>query len=224
MSYDRTSKKFFLYAGGCLLLFVVILSCLFFYTNDEDVWFSNLFFDKLVVFLLTPPFMLGALLIDMTMTRATITRTKSRIHALRFQMLQQYVWGFVYLTAWFILLLFFSPAKFGGVFSGRDAVQIVSAYGRFLLGFWIMTDACVLLKKSNLRLLKSASYILVYAFYMLEVLSIVPELGRQLGTHVKLLFSWMFEDATAWGLAVMAVFLMVACPCLAWAAKREDIF
>lgn len=75
-------RKMMAYAGGCLLLFLSILSCLFLFADDKTAWFSNLFFDKLVVFLLTPPFLLGTLLIERTITPTVIIRTKNRTHAL----------------------------------------------------------------------------------------------------------------------------------------------
>lgn len=118
-------RKMMAYAGGCLLLFLSILSCLFLFADDKTAWFSNLFFDKLVVFLLTPPFLLGTLLIERTITPTVIIRTKNRTHALLLELVQKYFLGFLYLTTWFILLVLFSLIKFGGIFSGGDAAQIL---------------------------------------------------------------------------------------------------
>ena len=185
-------RKFLIYAGGCLSLFSAMLFCLTMFTDGQSTWFSNLFFDKLVVFLLTPPFLVGALLIDRSMMPVTIIRTKGRIHALILQLLQQYFLGFVYLTVWFILIIFFSLFKFGGVFSGADAIYLLSWYVRFLLGFLIMVNGSVILKKSNNKLMKSASYIMVYLIFVLEVLTIIPELDQQFGIEINLVFSWMF--------------------------------
>ena len=80
-------KKMMAYAGGCLLLFLSILFCLLGFADDKTAWFSNLFFDKLVVFLLTPPFLLGTLLIERTITPTVIVRTKNRTHALLLELM-----------------------------------------------------------------------------------------------------------------------------------------
>ncbi len=216
-------RKFLIYAGGCLSLFSAMLFCLTMFTDGQSTWFSNLFFDKLVVFLLTPPFLFGALLIDRSMMPVTIIRTKGRIPALILQLLQQYFLGFVYLTVWFILIIFFSLFKFGGVFSGADAIYLLSWYVRFLLGFLIMVNGSVILKKSKNKLMKSASYIMVYLIFVLEVLTIIPELDQQFGIEINLVFSWMFCNGTMWVIA-MPVILIILTGTLLVVTQNEDIF
>ena len=216
-------RKMMAYAGGCLLLFLSILSCLFLFADDKTAWFSNLFFDKLVVFLLTPPFLLGTLLIERTITPTVIIRTKNRTHALLLELVQKYFLGFLYLTTWFILLVLFSLIKFGGIFSGGDAARILLWYIRFLLGFLIMINASALLKKSNIKLFTSASNVIVYLFFALEVIAVIPELDKQLGIEINLIFSWMFYDSTV-GLAVMSALLLALTGGLFATAKREELF
>ena len=195
-------RKMMAYAGGCLLPFLSILSCLFLFADDKTAWFSNLFFDKLVVFLLTPPFLLGTLLLELV---------------------QKYFLGFLYLTTWFILLVLFSLIKFGGIFSGGDAARILLWYIRFLLGFLIMINASALLKKSNIKLFTSASNVIVYLLFALEVIAVIPELDKQLGIEINLIFSWMFYDSTV-GLAVMSALLLALTGGLFATAKREELF
>lgn len=216
-------KKMLGYAAGCLLLFLSILSCLFLFADGEAIWFSNLFFDKLVVFLLTPPFLLGTFLVEKTITPTVITRTKNRAHALLLELVQQYFLGFFYLTVWFILLVLFSLIKFGGIFSGEDAARILLWYVRFLLGFILMINCSVLLKKSNFKLFASASSMIVYLFFSVEVLAVVPELDKQLGIEINLVFSWMFYDG-AGGLAVMFALWFVLTGGLLVVTKKEELF
>lgn len=216
-------RKMIPFAGVCLLLFLAILSGLYIFVSGQSMWFSNLFFDKLVVFLLTPPFILGILLIERSMAPALITRTKSRKHALQLQLVQQCIWGVVYLTIWFTLLITFSLIKFGGVFSNADAVCILSWYGRFLLGDLIIITGAALLKKSNIWLLKSGSYVLIYLLFALEVLAVIPELDQQLGIEIKLVFSWMFYESIA-SFAAMMLILVVLTGLLIIAMRREDIY
>lgn len=211
------------YAGGCLLLFLSILFCLFGFADDKTAWFSNLFFDKLVVFLLTPPFLLGTLLIERTITPAVIVRTKNRTHALLLELVQQYFLGFIYLTVWFILLVLFSLIKFGGIFSGEDAAQIFLWYIRFLMGFLLMINAAALLKRSNIKLFTSASSVIVYLFFALEVIAVIPELDKQLGLEINLIFSWMFYDGAV-GLVAMSAWMFALTGGLFAAAKREELF
>lgn len=216
-------KKMMAYAGGCLLLFLSILFCLLGFADDKTAWFSNLFFDKLVVFLLTPPFLLGTLLIERTITPTVIVRTKNRTHALLLELMQQYFLGFIYLTVWFILLILFSLIKFGGIFSGWDAAQIFLWYIRFLMGFLLMINAAALLKRSNIKLFTSASSVIVYLFFALEVIAVIPELDKQLGLEINLIFSWMFYDGTI-GLVAMSAWMLALTGGLFAAAKREEIF
>ena len=127
------------------------------------------------------------------------------------------------MTVWFILLVLFSLMKFGGIFSGEDAVLILLWYVRFLLGFTIMANCSVLLKKSNIKLFASASSMIVYLFFAIEVLAVVPELDKQLGIEINLVFSWMFYDSAV-GLAAMIALLLILTSGLLVAAKREELF
>lgn len=136
------------YAGICLLLFLAILSCLYVFADGQTEWFSNIFFDKLVVFLLTPPFMVGLLLIEKSVMPVVVTRTKSRTYALLFQLIQQYFLAFVYLSVWFALLIFFSLFKFGGSITEVNVSDLLQWYFRFLFRFIILTDGAILLKKA----------------------------------------------------------------------------
>lgn len=211
------------YAGICLLLFLAILSCLYTFADGQAAWFSNIFFDKLVVFLLTPPFMVGLLLIEKSVTPVVLTRTKSRIYALLFQLIQQYFLAFVYLSVWFVLVILFSLLKFRGGITELNASDLLQWYFRFLFGFIILTNGAVLLKKSGVKALASASYILVYLFFALEILTVIPELDQQLGVEINLIFSWMFYDG-AMGLAVMLILIVGLTAAILLVNKREDIF
>lgn len=217
------TKRATIFAAGCFAFFFTILSCLFIYAVGVSTWFSNLFFDKLVVFLLTPPFMFGVLLIEKSITSVTVIRTKGRIHALLIQLIQQYLFGFLYLTIWFILLILFSLIKFGGIFTGSDAISILQWYFRFQLGFMILINVSALFKKSNIKLFTSASYILTYVLFALELLAVIPELDKQLGIEINLVFSWMFYDSAV-GLAAMIALLLILTGGLLVAAKREELF
>lgn len=119
--------------------------------------------------------------------------------------------------------MLFSLIKFGGIFSGGDAAQILLWYIRFLLGFLIMINASALLKKSNIKLFTSASNVIVYLFFALEVIAVIPELDKQLGIEINLIFSWMFYDSTV-GLAVMSALLLTLTGGLFATAKREELF
>lgn len=216
-------KKAKSYVGICLLLFLAILSCLFIFADGQTEWFSNIFFDKLVVFLLTPPFMVGLLLIEKSVMPVVVTRTKSRTYALLFQLIQQYFLAFVYLSVWFVLLIFFSLFKFGGSITEVNVSDLLQWYFRFLFGFIILADGAVLLKKSNIKALASASYVLIYLFFALEILTIIPELDQQVGVEINLVFSWMFYDGTM-GLVVMPLLIMVLTGAILLLNQREDIF
>lgn len=216
-------KKMLPFAGACLLFFLAILSGLCTFVDRESIWFSNLFFDKMVVLLLTPPLIWGMLIIERSMTPVLITRTQNRKHALLLQLTQQCFLEFVYLTIWITLLVVFSFFKFGSVCSSTDAFYILSWYCRFLLGYMILIIGAALLKKSNIWLLKSSSYVLVYLFFVLEVLAVIPELDQQLGIEINLVFSWMFNDSIM-SVVSMLIILAVLTGLLIMAVQREDIY
>ena len=104
-----------------------------------------------------------------------------------------------------------------------DAIYLLSWYVRFLLGFLIMVNGSVILKKSNNKLMKSASYIMVYLIFVLEVLTIIPELDQQFGIEINLVFSWMFCNGTMWVIA-MPVILIILTGTLLVVTQNEDIF
>ena len=216
-------KKMISFAGVCLLLFLAILSGLCIFVNSQSLWFSNLFFDKLIVFLLIPPFMFGTILVEKSMTPTLIVRTKNRNHALHLQLIQQCVLGVVYLTIWFTLLITFSLIKFGGVVSNTDAVCILAWFGRLLLGYLIIIIGTALLKKSNIWLLKSAAYVLIYLLLTLEVLAVIPEMDQQFGIEINFVFSWMFYESVT-SFAAMLVILVVLTGLLMIVVLKEDIY
>ena len=79
------------------------------------------------------------------------------------------------------------------------------------------------MKKSKNKLMKSASYIMVYLIFVLEVLTIIPELDQQFGIEINLVFSWMFCNGTMWVIA-MPVILIILTGTLLVVTQNEDIF
>ena len=55
------------------------------------------------------------------------------------------------------------------------------------------------------------------------MLAVVPELDKQLGIEINLVFSWMFYDSAV-GLAAMIALLLILTSGLLVAAKREELF
>lgn len=74
-----------------------------------------------------------------------------------------------------------------------------------------------------MKALASASYILIYLFFALEILTIIPELDQQLGVEINLIFSWMFYDG-AMPLVTMPILIAGLTAAILFVNQREDIF
>lgn len=218
-------KKLLPYAGACLLTFLGMMGCVWRFADNRPTWLGNLLQDKALVFLLTPMFLLGVHIISKTLTPMVILRTKSRRQALFLELIQQYFFCFVYWTVWFTLAMVFSLLKFGSnAFTPADALLFLGRYIRYLLGFGVMIDLVVLLKKSNIKTLASVSSILVYMFFALELISILPLLDKYTRfDDLRLIFAWMLYGGTA-APVVLGVFLLILTVVLAMAARREELF
>lgn len=218
-------KKLLPYATVCLLLFLGMMGCIWAYTSNKSIWMDNLFYDKPLVFLLAPMFLLGVQIINKTMASTIIIRTQSRLNALFLELIQQYFFCFVYWTVWFTLAMVFSLMKFGrNAFSSEDALLFLGHYIRYLLGFGVMIDLAVLLKKSSLKALASMSSILVFVFFALELLTILPLLDKFTRfDNIRLIFAWMLDGGTA-APVVLGIFLLILTVGLVMAARREELF
>ena len=87
----------------------------------------------------------------------------------------------------------------------------------------LMINAATLLRKSNIKLFTSTSSVIVYLFFALEVIAVIPELDKQLGLEINLIFSWMFYDGTV-GLVAMSAWMLALTGGLFATAKREELF
>lgn len=218
-------KKLLPYAGACLLTFLGMMGCVWRFADNRPTWLGNLFSDKALVFLLTPIFLAGVHLIGKTITPTIVTRTQSRLRGMLLELAQMYIFCLLYWTAWFTLAMVCTMAKLGGnALAKGDVLLFLGRYIRYLLGFGVMIDLVVLLKKSNIKALASVSSILVYMFFALELISILPLLDKYTRfDDLRLIFAWMLYGGTA-APVVLGVFLLILTVGLAMAARREELF
>jgi len=88
------------------IVYIVVLLCFIKGVGSEIL--VQAFTDKSFVYLIMPPFICGAALIEESIHKSIIIRMQNRKRALSILLMQQYLFGFVYLLAWFILIALFA--------------------------------------------------------------------------------------------------------------------
>lgn len=81
-------SKYFIWVG--FLYFIFPLLCISFFADTQDLWFKNIFSDKTFVMLIMPAFVLGAVIIDSSISPVIMVRTKNKLHSFTLLRDQQY--------------------------------------------------------------------------------------------------------------------------------------
>ena len=84
-------SKYFIWVG--FLYFIFPLLCISFFADTQDLWFKNIFSDKTFVMLIMPAFVLGAVIIDSSISPVIMVRTKNKLHSFTLLRDQQYWFG-----------------------------------------------------------------------------------------------------------------------------------
>lgn len=187
------NKRMLLLGGSVFLLFLSIFLGLCMFDVEADIWFSNLFLDKLFVFLLVPLYLFGCFIIENHMTVPTIIRYKNRTKVELCRLKRLYEFTIVFLTVWFSLLMFFTVIKYGGM-DGSIIREIYGYFFRYLFGFFLLCNCILIVKRVENHAVSNNSHLFVYCYMVLEIIVLAPEIDMHTRFSPKFLFSWIFAS------------------------------
>lgn len=190
--FSRKSKYII---GGGFLYFIFPLLCISFFADTQDLWFKNIFSDKTFVMLIMPAFVLGAVIIDSSVSPSMVVRTQSKLHAFALLRDQQYWFAIIYTIIWMISIVLTTQILFGKIFA-ISFWGLIREYVRCICGFIIFINISLILKVKCHKKYMVVSYIIVYIFFTAEIFSIVPLLNKYFPINIYIIFSWLFRDTT----------------------------
>ena len=164
-------SKYFIWVG--FLYFIFPLLCISFFADTQDLWFKNIFSDKTFVMLIMPAFVLGAVIIDSSISPVIMVRTKNKLHSFTLLRDQQYWFAIIYTIIWMLSIIFITQIIFGKIYA-ISFWGLIREFARCICGFII--------------------FIVVYIFFTAEIFSIVPLLNKFFPINIYLIFSWLFRD------------------------------
>lgn len=183
------------------LLYIILILC-FVTLADADILIQA-FTDKVFVYLIVPPFACGTSLIEESMKKTLLVRMKDRKQAVSFLLIQQYLFGIIYLVVWFMLIAGFANAYGENI----ENFNFLGRFLRYLLCFFLFVNVAGCFKRSNKKLLASVPFVAAYVILILDVLAITSITGKELSI-VYILFSWTFYGKNMLGIVMLAVFLI----------------
>ncbi len=108
-------SKYFIWVG--FLYFIFPLLCISFFADTQDLWFKNIFSDKTFVMLIMPAFVLGAVIIDSSISPVIMVRTKNKLHSFTLLRDQQYWFAIIYTIIWMLSIIFITQIIFGKIYA-----------------------------------------------------------------------------------------------------------
>lgn len=138
--------------------------------------------------LIIPVYIIFSALIDKSISYTMITRLKSRVNIVFFELIQEYLLAFVFICFHAAALIIVSILKYGFQ-SEISIVFIIEKLSLYLLCLLILTNISYIIKRCNIKYLSSVSYILVYCFLVIEI-TLINHLNLYLlNTNVYFIFS-----------------------------------
>lgn len=187
------NKRMLLLGGSVFLLFLSIFFSLCMFDMEVSLWFSNLFLDKLFIFVLVPLYLFGCLFIEKHMMISAIVRYEDRTKAELCRLKRLYGFTVVFVCIWFSLLMFFTTIKYGGM-HGSVIREIYTCFFQYLVGFLLLCNFILILKRVGNYAISSNAHLFVYCYMILEVMVLVPEIEMHTSFSPKFLFSWIFAS------------------------------
>lgn len=204
------NKRFLTIVPICITYIVIIL--LFVKLVESEILIQA-FTDKVFVYFIFPPFICGVALIEESIQKPFIVRMQNREKALSFLLIQQYLFGFLYLVAWFILIALF-------VVLYRETLELsnlAETFIRYLLCMILFLNVSACLKRSNKKVLMTIPLIISYAILLIDIL-VLTSISSRAGITIYLLFSWTFFKNKVLGIMVLLLLGYLSYICL----KRFD--
>lgn len=184
-------SKYFIWVG--FLYFIFPLLCISFFADTQDLWFKNIFSDKTFVMLIMPAFVLGAVIIDSSISPVIMVRTKNKLHSFTLLRDQQYWFAIIHTIIWMLSIIFITQIIFGKIYA-ISFWGLIREFARCICGFIIFINISLIIKVKCKKKYMAASYIVVYIFFTAEIFSIVPLLNKFFPINIYLIFSWLFRD------------------------------
>lgn len=192
---------------GILLLQIMIIIAIGIVSVNTTQWFSNLFMDKIFVFVLVPLYMRGVMLFDNYSMMPVMTRMNCRKTAMLEIIKTRYVSAILFLSIWFSILLLISAIFFADN-QGTSLFDITNHFFRYLLGFLMINNVLLIFELSKVRIVSVNPYILTYLFMALELLVLCPQIQRNTMLEFHFVFSWIFYGG---GYGYIALTLLIVC-------------
>lgn len=202
------NKRFWIISPIYIAYIVLIL----FFINGLDVeMLVQAFTDKVFVYLIIPPFILGIALIEESVKITSIVRMDNRKQALCWGLKQQYLLGFIYLVAWFALIALFA-------IKNGEMVQLSIFMGiflQYLLCFALIVNISACMKRLNHKIFVAIPFVITYAILVIDILVLTFVTGR-IGITIYLVFSWTFYKNS-----FLAIVVLIALCCLSYSCLRR---
>lgn len=210
------SKRFWIISPIYVAYIVLIL--LFINVLDVEM-LVQVFTDKVFVYLIIPPFILGIALIEESLKKTSIIRMDNRKQALFLALKQQYLLGFIYLVMWFALIALFA-IKIG------EMVKVSIFLGifiRYLLCFVLIVNISACMKRLNYKIFVTIPFVLTYAILVIDILVLTFVTGR-IGTTLYLVFSWTFFKNSFESIVVLIALSCLSYSCLRRLNSKADFY
>ena len=185
------------------IAYIVVLLC--FIKGVESEILVQAFTDKSFVYLIMPPFICGAALIEESIHKSIIIRMQNRKRALGFLLIQQYLFGFVYLLAWFILIALFAVLN-------RENLELsdfAESFIQYLICIALFLNVLACMKRMNRKIFITIPFVITYVLLLIDVLAVTSITGK-LGIAICLMFSWAFYKNSILGIILLSLFCCIS--------------
>lgn len=199
------------------IAYMILILC--FITMVDIDLLSQVFADKVFVYLIIPPFACGASLIEESLKKPSLVRMKNRKQAVSFLLFQHYFCALVYLLLWFSLIAIFA------MWNGELIVvaDFAGKYVRYLLCLFLFVNVAGCIKRINNKMLATIPFIAAYVMLTLDVLAITYITGK-VSIGIYLLFAWTFYQKSILGIGMLAIFFTASYLLLGRLDRKADFY
>lgn len=188
------NKKFLYCNIAILTYFVIILTCISTFATTQNDWISNVFFDKVFLFLLTPIFAFIISFIGKSGNTTFFIRVGTKTHGIALLLIQQYIVALIYLTLWTISVCVFLLSIFGEI-STIILGDILRIYLRYIWGYLIYINVSSMFSRVSSKQISSSPFACSYLLLVAEILVIYPTIDKMASVpNISLVYSWMFSS------------------------------
>lgn len=159
--------------------------------SSMDYWFSNVFRDKIYVFILIPIYFLAASYVDRFFSISTIVRINDRKKSIWIGFKYKLEIAFILVSEWFIMVAILSIILFD--MTQKNITNYILGYFCYLLGLIASVTTVEIFKRSEVKLLNSNPYFFTNALIIFEITVLVPTLSMNTPFKYPIFFCWVFD-------------------------------